>query len=272
MALHIVRSLGQAFDVCHKLNPKPSKEKKKEEKEETDKEVKEAEEGEANVGEALSAQPSEEPAAKEVTTDLDAAMQKLAVENGEAKGSSEEPQDLISLQFDPFAVTSTPHPNPNNAFLAASVPNGNAMAMNFDPFQPNFTPLAGVFTTPSIPPPPLTMANTSLPELPEEGDVSQLASVPPPHLAYISRPRPRPGTHHVRRVTASLGLLPPQVLSLGPGLEGNYTVYCPPNYTLPQIVLLETKCLPGLIPPSRNLLDWVGGGPCMNQGSTKVTS
>jgi len=213
MALHIVRSLGQAFDVCHKLNPKPAKNKKKEEGE---KEA--AEEGEEQVtqetkeAEATPAQPADGPAndAKEVNTDLDAAVRNMTLENGEPKALPTEMQlnkDLISLQFDPFAMTSTPYPNPNNAFLATSVPNGDTMAMNFDPFQSNFTPRPSEnFATPSIPPPPLMMTNTStiLPDLPEEGDISQLASIPPPHLAYISRPRPRPGTHHVRNVASFL--------------------------------------------------------------------
>ena len=214
MALHIVRSLGQAFDVCHKLNPKPAKNKKKEEEEKAA-----AEEGveqgigETKEAEATPAQPADGPA-KEVNTDLDAAVQKMTLENGEPKAlpttERQLNKDLISLQFDPFAMTSTPYPNPNNAFLAMPVPNGDATAMNFDPFQFNFTPQPdGNFATSSIPPPPLMMTNTSttLPDLPEEGDVSQFASVPPPHLAYISRPRPRPGTHHhVRNADSFLDL------------------------------------------------------------------
>ena len=55
--MHLVRALGQAFDVCHKLNPRPVQNKDQEKKEDDkDKEVKETDiddEEEVAVGEEL---------------------------------------------------------------------------------------------------------------------------------------------------------------------------------------------------------------------------
>ena len=121
----------------------------------------------------------------------------------------------MQLQFDPFsfAPASAPNPNPNQA---ASIPNG-APFMSMGPFQTNFAAQHAFFgsdATSMVPPPPLTVSNTSgsLPDFPDGADtlnVSQASAIPPPHahLAFIGRPRPRPGSTSSQQVSGEVGSL-----------------------------------------------------------------
>ena len=153
MALHMVRSLGQAFDVCHKLNPKPKKKKPEEEGDED------------STGEDPPPQPSQGEVAttpdtwKQFSTDLDVAMDKLSVQD-----KQEETKDLTAeLDFDPFA----------------SPPPPGILGNGLDPFQP---PLVH---------PPLAVGNTSsLPYFPEGIDPATV-TIPPAHLHLLTGP-PQP--------------------------------------------------------------------------------
>ena len=201
MALHIVRSLGQAFDVCHRLNPKSKKPKQTKEGEEK---VADREQGEASKGkeadeaggESIAPPASAGEGAGEAGTDLEAPMQKLNLENGtvtKTKPSSDMDfsKDLLTLQFDPF-VFGTPAQNLSNTFVAQSdVPNGAPLGA-LDPFQSPY-----FITGSGVPPAPLTVANTSmnLPDFPvEAGKDGSRIVIPPPHAHLAYRPRPRPST------------------------------------------------------------------------------
>ncbi len=148
MALHMVRSLGQAFDVCHKLNPKP---KKKKEDETPDEDVE---------GEDPPPPPEGEVAKtpdtwKQFSTDLDIAMDKLSVQEKQEETN----RDLTAeLDFDPFA----------------SPPPPGILGNGLDPFQP---PLVH---------PPLAVGNTSsLPYFPEGVDPATV-TIPPAHLHLLT--------------------------------------------------------------------------------------
>ena len=180
MALHVVRSLGQAFDICHKLNPKPVKKKE------------EAEGGENEKGEDKEDDDNEEGETKKegdvpahwktFNTDLDDALGKMSLEEGEGEGK-EKPagsDDLLGLNFDPFATPA--------AAASAFTPNGSLV----DPFQSSFTtPLNGDAS--AVAHPPLTVSNlsTNLPDFPDGVDPSSI-SVPPPHMAYFAMGGQRP--------------------------------------------------------------------------------
>ena len=182
LALHIVRSLGQAFDVCHKANPKPLKKKKKEgegsasEQQENGEESEAAKQGEGQGG------GGEGGVVTGTSIGLDAAMKKVSLENGNSTtAASTEPAvgDLSTLIFDPFAM---PFPMGEANGTAAFMPGFGGMAA-VDPFQ-SLSSFA-----------PLTVSNfpTTLPDFPDGVDPSSV-TIPPPHLAYISRPRPRAST------------------------------------------------------------------------------
>ena len=171
MALHVVRSLGQAFDICHKLNPKPVKKKE----EEPEKENNEEGEG-ANEGGEAKTSTGVPPHWKTFNTDLDTAIEKMNLE--EEGGASDKPSgndDLLQMNFDPFTAAPA---DPGNAFT----PNGSLV----DPFQSSFaSTLTGDEST--IAYPPLTVSNlsTNLPDFPEGVDPASI-NVPPPHMAYFT--------------------------------------------------------------------------------------
>lgn len=185
-----MRSLGQAFDVCHKLNPKPKKKKGVEspssETAESPKEEKEGGGGEADeeivkedLGSAQSAGNSAPSSWKQFNTDLDSALaggDDAGLRGGEDKKIADLNKDLMQLNFDPFSVP-----------LSMPVANGDPLGM--DPFQPSGGDEGAVAY------PPLTVSNlsTSLPDFPDGIDpATASANVLPPHSALLGRPRPRP--------------------------------------------------------------------------------
>jgi hypothetical protein len=185
LALTIVRSLGQAFDVCHKLNPKPKKKKgvespapespkdeKEGTKEEGDEELKKEDLGSSQT-------PSGVPSSwKQFNTDLETALDDGSNDVGKENDKEIEDlnKDLMQLNFDPFSAP-----------LSMPVANGNPL--NMDPFQPPSGDAGAVAY------PPLTVSNlsTSLPDFPDGVDpATASANVIPAHSALLVRPRPRP--------------------------------------------------------------------------------
>lgn len=177
MALHVVRSLGQAFDICHKLNPKPVK--KKEEPGDADKD-KEETEG-ANEGGETQTSTGVPSHWKTFNTDLDTAMEKVSLEGG--GGESDKPSgsdDLLQMNFDPFTTSADP--------ASAFTPNGSLV----DPFQSSFTStLTGDESTVAYPPLTVSNLSTNLPDFPEGVDPASI-TVPPPHMAYFAIGGQRP--------------------------------------------------------------------------------
>lgn len=185
-----MRSLGQAFDVCHKLNPKPQKKKKgvdtpSSETAQSPKEEKEDGKGEADeeivkedLGPAQSAN-SIPSSWKQFNSDLDSALagdDDAGIRKDEDQKIADLNEDLMQLNFDPFSVP-----------LSMPVANGNQLGM--DPFQPSGGDAEAVAY------PPLTVSNlsTSLPDFPDGMDpATASANVLPPHSALLGRPRPQP--------------------------------------------------------------------------------
>lgn len=167
MALHIVRSLGQAFDVCHRLNPRPKKTKK-----------------EVETGEGEGEKEEEEEAGA-----IEDNEEKSGPVNGqevsEGKQQPTQPQtavqnDLMGLDFDPFSFNyeapagagMLPNGAPQMAFESSFTSGGEA-----DGFPPTTFPPLMVSSNPS-----------GLPELPMGTSAAQT------QLQLTARPRPRPAT------------------------------------------------------------------------------
>ena len=168
MALHVVRSLGQAFDICHKLNPKPAKKKEASEEEK----AKEGEEEAGSDKEGEAATPPGVPAHwKTFNTDIDDAMGKMKLDDGASEKEKSPADDLLGLNFDPFATPPT-----------AFAPNGSTT----DPFHSSFNSSFGANTS-GVAYPPLTVSNlsTNLPDFPDGVDPATV-KVPPPHMAYFA--------------------------------------------------------------------------------------
>ena len=168
MALHIVRSLGQAFDVCHRLNPRPKKTKK--EGEEGEGEGEKAENGETTgEGGTEDGKGAVANGSPELGADLSAALMEISLNEGEKKAEPAPSSNLIGLDFDPFSF-------------------------NFEtPAQPNGAPQAGLDSAFSgggaeAAFPPLMVSNnpSGFPELPVGTAAAQT------QLHLMGRPRPRP--------------------------------------------------------------------------------
>ena len=106
-ALHIVRTIGQAFDVCHKANPKPQFKRP----EKTDDNEKPP--NETNIDDAIekaSEKAAEEKSGEPVTpgsTDLDAAVAATQKEEHPAKASQpdhDEGKDLMHFNPDELNI------------------------------------------------------------------------------------------------------------------------------------------------------------------------
>ena len=165
MALHIVRSLGQAFDVCHRLNPRPKKAKKEDGEESGEKDN--GEEGEVKNGEGEEQKETDEA--------------NISVELGTELGRDAKPQQQKDVHKDLGAPVQ-----------AATLPNGAPQMA----FESNFTTGEGGGGRGGGPggalPPFLVSKNSTsgLPDLPEGS-----GGLPP-----AGRPRPRPSTTHQQQV------------------------------------------------------------------------
>ena len=175
MALHIVRSLGQAFDVCHRLNPRPKKTKKEGEQAEGEGEKKEEETAEETAGK------EEEKAvangSSELGADLSAALKDISLQDVGKKTESTQQNDLMGLDFDPFCFNfevpggagTKPNGAPQGAFGSGFAGGGGGGGE------------AGPF-------PPLMVSNnpSGFPDLPVGSTSAQT------QLHLMGRPRPRP--------------------------------------------------------------------------------
>ena len=164
MALHIVRSLGQAFDVCHRLNPRPKKTKKEE-----------GEEGKKVEGE--NEEVVTEGKGDQDSSELVSGVKDISLsEGGEKQREPTQQNDLIGLDFDPFSF------NFEAPAGSGTLPNGAPQAG----FNTSFTGSEG-----GVPPttfPPLMVGNnpSGFPELPLGDSAAQK------QLQLTGRPRPRP--------------------------------------------------------------------------------
>lgn len=176
MALHVVRSLGQAFDVCHRLNPR-SKKPKKEDGEEGEGE--EGEEGTKGEGEGQNDQNETTNGALEIGDIL----KDVSLNEGGSKQKEPTPQvDLIGLDFDPFS------------FNFETPSGGGEMPPNGAPLTAFDSSFAGQSAPTQFPPLMVSNNPSGFPDLPVGSTAAQT------QLQLSGRPRPRPATTANQRV------------------------------------------------------------------------